>query len=321
MKRFCPENIAACVIALSVGLTALGGEARQFRYSSTVEKERPELNEETRSLIAACRRDPSEANLAALRKQIAGNYDRVVERKKAKLEELKRTAKHEAKVQEMREIVDEMIRNRDARIEQNMRRFTDPRLKPGSRQSRDGYLPVLGAARNVDIAYVPVTNEEYAAFVKATGRKAPRDWPNGAVPVGKERHPVVNVSWFDAAAYCQWLSRRDDGHSYRLPTEEEWECAAGHMPKDADFNCGEHHGTTPVDTYAGTLSACGAIDMWGNCWEWTATRGAANGEDLMAVKGGAWNSARTDCRTEQKGENRKSSGVFDNVGFRVVREK
>ena len=68
------------------------------RFSTTVEKERPQLNEETKRLIALCRRDPTEENLAALRRQVAANYDAVVARKKAKLEELKRTARHQSKI-------------------------------------------------------------------------------------------------------------------------------------------------------------------------------------------------------------------------------
>ena len=68
------------------------------RFSTTVEKERPQLNEETKRLIALCRRDPTEENLAALRHQVAANYDAVVARKKAKLEELKRTARHQSKI-------------------------------------------------------------------------------------------------------------------------------------------------------------------------------------------------------------------------------
>lgn len=178
-------------------------------------------------LISACRRDPSETNRAALRKQIAVNYDKVVARKKAKLEELKRTARHASKVQEMQEIVDEMLLNREKRIEQSMRRFTDPRLRPGSRNTDDGYLPVLGAARNVSIARTPVTCADYFEFVKATGRKPPKEWRNGVMPGGRERHPVVNVSYDDAVAYCRWLSAGDGKAVYRLPTEEEWS-----MPPD-----------------------------------------------------------------------------------------
>ena len=73
-------------------------DAKLHRFSTTIEKERPQLNQETRDLIAAYRRDPSEANRAALRRQVAKNYDAVVARKKAKLEELKRTARHQSKV-------------------------------------------------------------------------------------------------------------------------------------------------------------------------------------------------------------------------------
>ncbi|MDO4571671.1 MAG: SUMF1/EgtB/PvdO family nonheme iron enzyme [Planctomycetia bacterium] len=302
-------------------------ESKQFRFSTTIEKERPELNEETKRLIAACRRDPSKANLAALRRQVALNYDKVLERKKAKLEELKRTARHASKVQEMQEIVDEMILDRENRIEQSMRRFTDPRLRPGSRgMNDDGYLPVLGAAQNVSIAYVPVTNEDYAQFLMETRRKAPKGWKNGTVHSSLARHPVVNVSYNDAVAYCKWLTKKDGDAVYRLPTEVEWEYAAGHMPKDADFNCGENDGTTEVDAYADTLSACGAIDMWGNCWEWTSTKltpqkGSKQVKGAMVVKGGSWFSPRTSCRTEHRGEGRKADTGFEDVGFRVVREK
>lgn len=311
---------AVCVItAVSTGFAAPNGEAKLHTFSTTVEKERPELNEETKQLISACRRDPSEANLAALRKQIGMNYDKVTERKKAKLEELKRTAKHESKIQEMQEIVDEMIQNRELRIEQNMRRFTDPRLRPGSRDAESGYLPVLGAAQNVTIAYTPVTNKEYAEFIKAARRKAPKDWTKGNIPSGKENHPVVHVTYNDAVSYCKWLSGKDRSAVYRLPTEEEWSYAAGHMPKDADFNCEENDGTTPVDAYPQTPSACGAIDMWGNCWEWTSTP-VSGSKSMMSVKGGAWDSRRTECRTELKGIGRRVTEGAADVSFRVVRE-
>lgn len=294
--------------------------AKLHKYSTTVEKERPQLNEETKKLIAACRRNPSEANLAALRKQVAVNYDKVLARKRAKLEELRRTARHESKVKEMEEIVDEMVKNRESRIEQNMRRFTDPRMRPGSREAEDGFVPVLGAGENVYIAYTPVTNGDYAKFIAETGRKAPKDWRNGTMPADKERHPATNVSYHDAVAYCKWLSAKDGKAVYRLPTEKEWEYAAGHMPKDADFNCGENGETTPVDAYAKTKSACGAIDMWGNCWEWTSTP-SGGAKSVLAVKGGAWNSRRTDCRTEQKGIGRNASRGFSDVTFRIVKEK
>ncbi|MCD8024712.1 MAG: formylglycine-generating enzyme family protein [Candidatus Gastranaerophilales bacterium] len=292
-------------------------EAKSFKYSTTVEKERPQLDDVTRGLISAYQKNPTEANKQALRNQIAINYDKVVAKKKAKLEELKQTAKDKSKIDEMQVIVDEMIRDRESRIDQSLSRFTDSRLKPGIRETKDGYLPVLGAAQNVSVAYTPVTNAEYAKFVSATGRKAPKNWINGIMPANLAKYPVVNVSYNDAVAYCNWLSNNDSSATYRLPTEKEWEQAAGHMPKDADFNAGENKGLTPVNAYSKTISASGAVDMWGNVWEWTSTA-RTNGK---AVKGGAYDSKRTDCRTEDRTQSRNPDTTYENVGFRVFREK
>ena len=63
------------------------------------------MNEETKRLIKAYRQNPTDENRAALKKQVEINYDNVIARKKAKLEELKRTARHESKIREMEEIV------------------------------------------------------------------------------------------------------------------------------------------------------------------------------------------------------------------------
>ena len=281
-------------------------DAKLHRFSMTVEKERPQLNQETRDLIAAYRRDPSDANRAALRKQVAANYDAVVARKKAKLEELKRTARHQSKIEEMQVIVDEMLRDREQRIDASMARFTDSRFRPGLRDRTDAYLPVLGAkGNNVSIGRTPVTEAEWAKF---TGKP---------VAPGKDRLPVTNISIQDAEKFCEWLAKNDPSHTYRLPTEAEWELAAGHMPKDADFNCGADGVISSVDKYTNTKGACGGIDFWGNCWEWTSTKRGGSG---CAVKGGAFDSKRTECRTEARMETRKAASGYPNVTFRVVKE-
>jgi formylglycine-generating enzyme required for sulfatase activity len=58
------------------------------------------------------------------------------------------------------------------------------------------------------IGKYPVMNTEYQVFVKETGHRSPRGWDDDRYPEEQGDHPVVNVSWEDARAYCGWLSEK-----------------------------------------------------------------------------------------------------------------
>jgi toxoflavin biosynthesis protein ToxD len=146
-----------------------------------------------------------------------------------------------------------------------------------------------------EITRIPVTNALYAAFVAATDAHAPSPWRGSQPPAALGDHPVVEVSWDEANAFCGWLTMatKDEelsgaslGRSsfvFRLPSEAEWERAARGIDGRAfpwgdtwDFaraNTRESGiaGTTPVGAYPSGASAAGCLDMAGNVWEWTAS--------------------------------------------------
>jgi formylglycine-generating enzyme required for sulfatase activity len=138
------------------------------------------------------------------------------------------------------------------------------------------YLPDYYLART------PVTNAHYAAFVRATGHRQPEGWRDGNPPKDKADHPVVYVSWYDAVAYCRWLSEVT-GKPYRLPSEAEWEKGArgndgriypwGNQWDARLCNNRETGGedTTPVGAYPQGASPYGLLDMAGNVYEWTVS--------------------------------------------------
>jgi len=148
-----------------------------------------------------------------------------------------------------------------------------------------------------------VTFADYDRFARATGRRLPDDagW-------GRGKHPVIDVSWNDARAYAEWLSR-ETGAVYRLPTEAEWEYAAragtrtpfwtgdcihtdrANYNGNYDYNgCGAKTGIYRQQTVAaGSLPAnnWGLHEMPGNLWEWTADCWHSS-YDNAPVDGGPW---------------------------------
>ena len=150
-----------------------------------------------------------------------------------------------------------------------------------------------------------VTNEQYAAFVKATKHPAPYNWPKGRLPADKEKLPVVDVSWLDASVYCGWAGKR-------LPTEAEWERAARGLAEGQRYPWGEEDPTKKQACFDTMKGPCevgqfppnyfGLYDMAGNVWEWTGDyydrdwyskspgrnpAGPAQGQ-YRVIRGGSW---------------------------------
>ena len=187
----------------------------------------------------------------------------------------------------------------------------------------------------------PVTRGQFAEFVKATGHKAESDWQNPGFAQSDD-HPVVNVSWNDAVAFCAWMSP-GAGYEYRLPTEAEWEyaCRAGTttsrynglgsdaVERIAWFDKNSGNATHSVGKLQS--NAWGLFDMYGNVWEWCFdywndgydmnkcidAMGSTEGSHRV-YRGGGWSLVARRCRSAFRGWNDPSIASA-NVGFRLAR--
>jgi formylglycine-generating enzyme required for sulfatase activity len=136
------------------------------------------------------------------------------------------------------------------------------------------YLPEFQIAR------VPITNAQYALYIRDSGAKEPDYWRGGQIPAGLENHPVVGVSWHDSMEYCLWLSQKID-LPVTLPNEVEWEKAARGDKDQREYPWGEWmelhcnsmelgiDSTAAVGLFLNGISPFGVLDMSGNVWEWT----------------------------------------------------
>jgi len=183
-----------------------------------------------------------------------------------------------------------------------------------------------------------ITFAEYDRFAEATGRDKPDDdgW-------GRDKRPVINISFSDATAYAKWLSEQTNRH-YRLPTEAQWEYAA-RAGKTSDYWWGLEMGTNQANC-AGSGSRWsaqqtapvgsfepnpyGLYDTTGNVWEWTCSafdlyQGLgteqrcvdSNDTSIRSIKGGSWFLHPKLCRIPLRNAI-PSDKTYNNVGFRLV---
>ena len=203
------------------------------------------------------------------------------------------------------------------------------------------------------MAIYETTLAEFERFVEATGYQTEAEKGNGSYvwtgtkygqkagvnwrcntagelrPRSEYNHPVIHVSWNDAVAYCDWLTRKT-GRIYRLPTEAEWEYAArgGQQSRNTTYagsnnleevvwytNNTQDKGTKAVGLKR--ANELGLYDLSGNVWEWcsdwygtyssaaqTNPTGATTGTDRV-FRGGSWRNGTPSLR-------------YGGVGFRVV---
>jgi formylglycine-generating enzyme required for sulfatase activity len=250
---------------------------------------------------------------------------------------------------------------------------------------RLGWLPgdlnawvEVETATPIYLGRYPVTNAQIALFIAAGGYEErgrrwwsdegwewrtkehpeyrgegpvtqPEYWDHPRFGKGRRGYPVVGVSWYEAVAYCGWLSEllrqhrageemepahRDligglpgDAVVVRLLTEEEWMTAAGgaeggrypwgpewhESRSNAESGLG---GTTPVGMYPSGQSPPGVWDLGGNVWEWTASWYDEE-QQYRALRGGSWLSGQRLARVDERDWN--SPGYSrDFIGFRVV---
>jgi formylglycine-generating enzyme required for sulfatase activity len=171
--------------------------------------------------------------------------------------------------------------------------------------------------------------------------------------LGGKKHPVTNVSWYDAIEFCDRLSQKT-GHEYRLPSEAEWEyaCRAGtttpfHFGETITSNLANYDGgrpyasepkgiyrkqPTPVGSFQ-FANSFGLFDMHGNVWEWCLdnwhqnyNNAPSNGDawldsienQIRVMRGGSWHNAPSMCRSSYR-QYINASEIFHNVCFRIVR--
>ncbi len=216
------------------------------------------------------------------------------------------------------------------------------------------------------IAKYPITYAQYEAFVEDKGYEKRDYWTKAGWQWKGDKlhpewgwndpewhlsnHPVVGVTWYEAVAFCNWLSAQvsplqtvGEGAEvrFRLPTEAEFEKAARGdtnwiYPYSDEFDANKGNTretgigrTSAVGMFPDGASRHGVLDMSGNVWEWslspwansyephTAAQVEVEGAAVRVLRGGSWGSIRGAARVSFRNGDDPGSRDFG-IGFRVV---
>jgi len=211
--------------------------------------------------------------------------------------------------------------------------------------------------------------EQFREFVKTTNYKTTAEGAGGGWIRGEDKKwtqkpgafwdnpgfrqnhddPVVDMSWYDAVEFCNWLSTyqgfspvysKKDGvyaadlskNGYRLPSENEWEFAAkgGLLSNGFAYSGGSSAGDVAIygQKYSYTVGAMkpnelGIYDMSGNAWEWCGNAFPVSGDPARlkaALRGGCWLGTESECKVESRTQD-YLEGTDYTFGFRVVRNR
>ncbi|MGI9104239.1 MAG: formylglycine-generating enzyme family protein [Terriglobales bacterium] len=192
-----------------------------------------------------------------------------------------------------------------------------------------------------ELAKFQVTNADYARFMAATGAAPPPQFTEANF--SGPQQPVVAVSWFDAVAYCEWLSSLT-GRRYRLPTEAEWERAAragvddrlfpwGDEPPESRTSYGSRWQSGPDPVGRSEPNGYGLFEMCENVHEWcsdwfdanyytiSSERNPAGPESgtRRSSRGGSWRHhiKNSKCHTRSS---IPPEFCYADYGFRVARD-
>lgn len=213
----------------------------------------------------------------------------------------------------------------------------DPRL------ARDNFLEVPGLG-GVRLGKYPVTVEEYQRFVESRGYEEAKYWDRDGWALREKEgwsaprrwdeqletpnRPVNEVSWYEAVAFCRWLTEQR-GEPVRLPTQAEWEKAAtpahGEYPWGAEEPDGERANfgntmgaPTPAGIYPAGDGPFGHSDLAGNVWEWCADEVMVDDSGTWrALRGGGWHYSPKILRVAVCGRSPARDRDVD-AGFRVA---